>query len=554
MNIWLIRLYKHVNYRYLDLFLFDFIFIDNQNNDVPDEALLPISLMQEDIFKTSELKWTLDINRIMPNVWINGHNSILTSILGFNTDVQFTLNETKNTIIYISKYVSKPQKEIYNALAMVVALQRRQQVEAVNNWDNNSTAIRRLLSMFMAMTKGQEIENGLAGLFFVKPRTENPISYSSHRFASLPFAQIKAYLLNEDITGEMIDSDESGLFFNTFTLTYISRGAALEDMGVFQFVMWYELVKNSSNVSDTVQEDIDGDLVSEDDESSNELPVDANDEGEEIQNNGQDKIQDCFSLFNRPKESNVKLLSSHPFFKTHTLKRLKKPCIPEFKGAPLPRIKLLDWPESPECDLDRDEVHNNRERYALSALALFKPWRIKADLQLEGTFWRLFMSLYGDNQIPLYARQFLNRMEEVVSCPSHVTPDLEADTRQVTTTAPANTQRSVGGSEPKDGDHFAVQESQDDAVKVLCSEAKKIVDSHASILQSIPTHRESNIQISVADMKAFQKVIINGDGESDTTFFTSLSRSANVSTFLLRNETIHTRVTHIKRAMDSISV
>ena len=534
-------------------------------DEIPEVILAPqlLANIVDDMFITHDPQWDFSVHRSALNIWINEHCALLTSVLGYNSDCQFTLKESRHTIYYICKYVAKAQDQLFDSIGMVAALQHRQDIERVNNFDENSTSIRRVLSMFMALTKGREVESSLAGLFFVKPMGSSSVSYCSQQYASLPVAQILGHLRNEQEVGTMETGPSGNKFFSNFAMQYIHRGPSLEQLSVVKFVMWYKLVKNKVPGQPTEPEDDDFDNFDEsifdqvdelDEEPEQEQPQPAPEDPAAAF-----KPDDCFSLFEKPAIRSAPLLGSHPCAATKTFKCNSRALVPEYRG-PLPPLKSkLNWPEDAKCELSTEQVQEAREAYALIALSLFLPWRSASDLQLDGRYWSKFLSLYNSNLIPLHARQYLNRMDEVSSCPAHVTPDTE--NLQMLSTAPkAANPQDQDANELANVEDFAIDEEvSPDEVK-LAAEAATVIASSASLLPTTSAYVSSDINITADDLKQLQHKIINHsadvDDDDDANFNAALALHATgvVSSFLLSEQTIPTRVGKLHAALASIDV
>lgn len=520
----------------------------------------------DDMFITHDPQWEFSVRRSAFNVWINEHCALLTSVLGYNSDCQFTLKESRHTIYYICKYVAKAQDQLFNSIGMVAALQHRQDVERVNAWDDNSTSIRRVLSMFMALTKGREVESSLAGLFFVKPMGPSSVSDCSQQYASRPVAQILGHLRNEQEVGTMETGPSGNKFFSNFAMQYVHRGHSLEQISVVKFVMWYKLVKNKIPGQPAEPEDEDFANFNEDifDQAGEPVVLDEQPEHLEQPQPGPEdpaapgKPDDCFSLFEKPAIKSAPLLGSHPCAATKTLKCNSRALVPEYRGPPPPLKSKLNWPEDASCELSAEQVQEAREAYALIALSLFLPWRSASDLQLVGRYWSKFISLYDSNLIPLYARQYLNRMDEVSSCPAHVTPD--AEHLQMLSTASAVNPQDQAANEFANIEDFAIDEEVSPNEVKLAAEAAIVIASSASLLPTTSAYVSSNITITADDLKQLQHKIINrsadDEEDDDANFNAALALHATgvVSSFLLSEQTISTRVSKLHAALASIDV
>ena len=418
--------------------------------------------------------WHAHFKRGITDAYINTFSRMLTLVFGCNTDCKFLVShegddQSRDTAYYVAKYTTKDQDDTVNPDLMVAAfdlLLERQEHERSSGTPitQQRALMARALSLFSAMSSQAESEPNIAALYFsggARGGSKTAISYPSHDFHSIPVIQILAFMRSQPLVGVMVQLDEHSQWLSTFVINYCHRGAALEYMSPYHFVMHYQLKAKPRKPHPVVPGPVqpvspDSDTLRSG-ENGTRIPPGAN-LTEILENNFEDQNfssdqyppnpvlgiseagdaafpvdYDYYDLLEHSGPSQVELLLGHPQANTHYLARVTRPVIPEWKGCHLPlEAKLgLGLTESQLNEMDPFEVRMNRETCAMIMLSLFWPWRRRADLVGDGSDW---WGQYANwhNQ-PTYVRQFRERMQAIVlSASSHsrnVTPGQQGDPR-----------------------------------------------------------------------------------------------------------------------------
>jgi hypothetical protein len=228
-----------------------------QSKSTTSDSCCRYGFPRELVDRTSFTASGVELSRKLGHEYINGFNYEIMATFRCNHDIQVLLggSDVTDRIYYCCKYVTKNQKRLDSQVAVAVgALKRRQEREQIEftksgAQDRLVLARKRVACLMYNLTNRQEIAGPLAALYLYR----GSCCYSSDSCQSLHVGDIIRQLTTKEYTCTLVkDSDDhnSQKYHVVSSLDdYVFRSKNLQNVGLYEFTMWYFRKKSEKSVS-----------------------------------------------------------------------------------------------------------------------------------------------------------------------------------------------------------------------------------------------------------------------------------------------------------------
>ena len=148
---------------------------------------------------TNIVKKGIDLKRLLGHEYINSFNDVILQTFRCNHDLQILIGgvEMSDAMFYSTKYITKPQQEVYCSAALALASYRRrlerEKADAENRQlTSEEISRKRVTGLMHTMTNSIEVAGTLAALYILR---RSPC-YRSHDFQSLPLESIIKWVIS----------------------------------------------------------------------------------------------------------------------------------------------------------------------------------------------------------------------------------------------------------------------------------------------------------------------------------------------------------------------